>query len=141
MAVENYEILVFRPWCLLMLIESDSSGVCILKITNHPQTRINAGSEAFFCFANTRVFYGFSTWEKSWNPDEVCCNLEMEVFYKLYKERLMADKNIHMFFPLFRKKLFTMWESQIQDHALKHSFSDHILNSVMKIFGEDSLRV
>jgi hypothetical protein len=39
-----------------MLIESDSSGVCILKITNHPQTLINTGFERFFCFHEYSVF-------------------------------------------------------------------------------------
>ena len=49
-AIEADRIWVSRPRCLETLIESDSSGVCILKITTHPQTLINTGSEGCFCF-------------------------------------------------------------------------------------------
>jgi hypothetical protein len=52
MAVEAHKVGVFRARCLEMLIKSDSLGVCILEITNHPQPPMNTGSEGFFSFKN-----------------------------------------------------------------------------------------
>ena len=64
--VEDDRIWVSRPRCLEMLVKSDSSGVCILKITNHPQTIMNTGSEGFFWFREYGDFAkkGFYAWTK-----------------------------------------------------------------------------